>query len=371
MLQVCEPPDGGAAVNATELALRLTALGFDVEYAGPPQARRYERLRSAGVALHPLPLAPGYFNTRSDGAALRALRGLLRGGYDIVHCHSAKAGVLGRLAARGTGARAVYSPHNFPYMGDHTRLRVAVATSIERRLAALTDAIVCVCEWERGTALERRIAPPERLRVIHNGTDPCPAGVTPDPRLGALRAGGPVAGAVAGLRRFKGIEVLIDAAPQVLARVPDARIAVVGDGPLRADLERRARDLGLLGDGRFAFIDFTEPAARYLLELDVYVLPSLLEAFPIGILEALACGVPQVATDVGGMSEAVAPETGLLVPRGDADALADAIARLLADRERRAAMAEASRRRHAEHFLADTMASRTAELYDELLERGG
>jgi glycosyltransferase involved in cell wall biosynthesis len=368
VLQLCEPPDGGAAVNATELALRLTALGFDVEYAGPLAARRYERLASAGVPVHRLPLAPGYFNSRDDVAAMRGLRELLRRGrYQLVHCHSAKAGVLGRLAARGTDARVVYSPHNFPFMGDHTRLRVTAATLIERRLAPLTDAILCVCEWERRLALERRIAPPERLHVVHNGTDPCPAGASPDPRLKAMREEGPLAGTVAGLRRFKGIEVLVDAAPAVLERVPGARLAIVGDGPLRAALEERARRLGLMDGGRVVFLDFHEPAARYLRALDLYVLPSLLEAFPIGVLEALACGVPQVATDVGGTSEAVAAETGVLVPPGSPGALADAIAGLLEDPERRRAMAAASPRRHAERFLADAMAAGTARLYDELL----
>jgi glycosyltransferase involved in cell wall biosynthesis len=368
VLQLCEPPDGGAAVNATELALRLSALGFDVEYAGPLAARRYERLAAAGIPVHRLPLAPGYFNTREDAAAMRGLRRLLRRGrYQLVHCHSAKAGVLGRLAARGERARVVYSPHNFPFMGDHPRVRVAAATLIERRLTPLTDAILCVCEWERRLALERRIAPPERLHVVHNGTDPCPAATDPDPLVTAMRAAGPVAGTVAGLRRFKGVEVLIDAAPAVLERVPEARLAIVGDGPLRPALEERARRLGLLRDERLAFLDFHEPAARYLLALDVYVLPSLLEAFPIGVLEALACGVPQVATDVGGTSEAVAPDTGILVPPGDPGSLAGAMATLLEDPARRTAMAEASRRRHSERFLADGMAAATARLYDELL----
>jgi glycosyltransferase involved in cell wall biosynthesis len=370
VLQLCEPPDGGAAANATELAIRLTALGFHVEYAGPHEAPGYARLEAAGVAVHRMPLAPGYFNTRDDLAAMRSLRALLReGGYELVHCHSAKAGVLGRLAARRSGARVVYSPHSFSFVGEHSRHRVAAATLIERALARLTDTILCVCEWERRLALERRIASPGQLRVVHNGTDPCPSNVAPDPRLTALRAAGPLAGAVAHLRRQKRIDVLLDAIPAVLERLPDARIAIVGNGPLRSTLERRARELGLLDGERVVFLDFEEPAARYLRALDLYVLPSGWEALPIAVLEALACGVPQVATDVGGTSEAVAPETGVLVPPGRPDALAEAIVELLGDPERRAAMAEASRRRHRDRFPAEAMAAGTARLYDELLAR--
>jgi glycosyltransferase involved in cell wall biosynthesis len=104
-----------------------------------------------------------------------------------------------------------------------------------------------------------------------------------------------------------------------------------------------------------------------LLALDVYVLPSGWEAFPIGLLEAQACGVPQVATDVGGNREAVVAETGVLVPPADPDALADALIGLLRDPERRAAMARASRARHAELFTVDRMVARTAAVYDSVL----
>ena len=110
--------------------------------------------------------------------------------------------------------------------------------------------------------------------------------------------------------------------------MPDARIAIVGDGPEREALGARAAALGL--DARVAFLPFTGPASRHLRALDVYVLPSAWEAFPIGVLEAQACGVPQVATDVGGTREAVVPETGVLVPPRDPGALALALVRAAA-----------------------------------------
>ena len=116
----------------------------------------------------------------------------------------------------------------------------------------------------------------------------------------------------------------------------------------------------------FAFLPFTAPSARQLRATDVYVLSSAWEAFSIGVLEALACGVPQVATDVGGTREVVDDETGILVPPHDPSALAEALVALLSDPERRARLATASQARHSERFGLDRMVAATASLYDEI-----
>jgi glycosyltransferase involved in cell wall biosynthesis len=142
--------------------------------------------------------------------------------------------------------------------------------------------------------------------------------------------------------------------------MPAATIAVIGDGPELQALRAAA-------DPRVVFAPFHAPAARHLRALDVYVLPSAWEAFPIGVLEALACGVPQVATDVGGTREAVTPDTGILVPPSDPRALADAVIALLRDPARRERMAAASRARHAAHFTVERMVAETAAVYDAVL----
>jgi glycosyltransferase involved in cell wall biosynthesis len=368
VLMACEPPDGGAAENATALALALRRQGNDVEYAGPPEARRRPVLEEVGVPVHGLPLAPGYGAPADDARALRALIRLLRSGrFDLVHCHSAKAGVLGRLAARTARVPAVYSPHSFSFVGDFGAPRRIAATAIERALGRTATAVVlCVCEEERRLALAHGVARPERLRVVHNGTRPCDDAVEPDPRLLELLSGGPLATAVSALRPQKALHVLLEAVPLVWERLPHARVAIVGDGPLREQLHRRARELGVLGDERFAFLPFQAPAARYLQASDVFVLPSSWEGFPISVLEALACGVPQVATRVGGTPEAVSPETGVLVPPRDPRALAEAVAALLSDAARREGMCRASRARHAERFTLERMEEQTLAIYEEL-----
>jgi glycosyltransferase involved in cell wall biosynthesis len=364
VLMVVEPPDGGTAEVVFELARGLPGHGWEVELAAPGRGARYAELEAAGVPVHRLPLRPGYGSPREDLQAARRIGALLRARrFDLVHSHSAKAGVLARPVAALLRVPAVHSPHCFPFLSmQYSARRRALAARIERALAPLTRRIVCVCDDERREALTHRIAGPERLRVVHNGVAACPDAHEPP---AALVGAGPLAATLSVLRDQKRIDVFLEACPAILAAVPDARVAIVGDGPLRAPLEARAAALGLLDDGRLMLLPFEPPAARSLQAIDVYVLPSDYEAFPVGILEALACGVPQVATAVGGTPEAVDEQTGRLVAPGDPAALAAAVIELLAAPAMRSEMAAASRRRHAERFTVERMVAGTAAVYEE------
>jgi glycosyltransferase involved in cell wall biosynthesis len=371
VLLAFEPPDGGVTENVLRLALGLGAHGHAVEVAGPADAIVYPALRAAGIRIHRTAQSRSYRRPDRELLAIWQLGALVRRRHiDLLHCHTAKAGVTGRLAAALAGVPAVYTPHCFPFIGEFGAPRRVAATAVERALAPLAAAIICVADWERETALARGIGPPARLRVIRNGAPACDPGVAPAPTLLALRGGGPLVAAISVMRRQKTLEVFLDAVPRILDAVPEARCALVGDGPERDALRAQARTLGLDDNPRFAFLPFAPPAAHYLKALDLYVLPSSWEALPIGALEALACGVPQVATAVGGTGEAVAPETGILVPPHDPAALAAATVALLRDPERRAAMSRASVQRHAERFGVERMVAATARLYEEVLGGG-
>jgi glycosyltransferase involved in cell wall biosynthesis len=360
---VAEPPDGGVAEHVAHLALGLRERGWEptvfVSHTFAPRPR----LTDAGVDVQPLPFRRDYAHPLHDAAALSALTRRV-GRFDLVHAHAAKAGALGRVAAALRGVACVYTPHCFPFVGEVTAARRHATTAAERALARVTETIVCVCEAERRAAIAHRIAVGGRLEVVLNGCPPCSEGDV-DPAVGALQARGPVVAAVASLRRQKRLDVLVDAAPLIRAAVPTAQVAIVGDGPEAARLLERDASLG----GHVTFLPFVPPSSRALRALDVYVLPSGWEALPIGILEAQACGVPQVVTDVGGNREAVTADTGVVVPPGDPRALAAAVVGILRDRERRTVMAEASRRRHAAAFTVDRMCDATAAVYADVSMR--
>jgi glycosyltransferase involved in cell wall biosynthesis len=366
VLLVFEPPDGGVPAHVLELARGLGEHGWSPLVAGPAQGAAYEEFERAGVRAIRLPMGRE-LDPLAYASSLRRLVGLMRGGrFDLVHAHSSKAGVLARLAADATRTPAVYTPHCFAFARPGPRFATAGVVAIERALAALTRAVLCVAQDERRLALHHRVAPAERLHVVHNGCAACDGAATPDPELAAFAGSGPLAACVTVLRPQKAVDTFVRAAPEVLRAVPEARLAVVGNGEMRPSLEREARELGL--DGRFGFFAFRPPAVRQLRQLDVFVLPSAWEAFPISLIEAMACGVPQLATAVGGTPEAVRDgETGLLCPPRDPAALARALVALLSDPQRRERMAKASRERHAEAFTVERMVASTAAVYEAAL----
>jgi glycosyltransferase involved in cell wall biosynthesis len=365
-------PDGGVPQVVMGLALGLGDRGWDPWVAGPESASIYGELEATGMPIVRLPFRPGYRHALDDWRVLRDLIGLLRGQrFDLVHMRSNKAGVLGRLAASATGIAAVYDPAGWTFhpafRGRAGRL---VSLCLERLLSPHTPAYICVSEAERRLALERGIAAAGDLHVVHNAAAACDEALEPDPELERFSREGPLAGCMTALRPEKGVDVFLRAAPHVFARLPEARLAVVGNGALRAALQRQARALGL--DERLRFFDYRGPSARQLRSLDVFVHPSpRYEAFGIGLAEAMACGVPQVTTAVGGVPEVVRDgETGLFCRPDDPVHLADRIAALLGDGELRARMAKASRRRQRDCFTLDRMVDETAAVFD-LVAAGG
>jgi glycosyltransferase involved in cell wall biosynthesis len=365
---VCEPPDGGAAEHVAQLARGLGAHGHEAVVFGP------EAFAPAVDGVVRLPFRRDYGHPDQDARAFLKLLRELRN-FDLVHAHSAKAGVLGRLAAWGVRRPVVYTPHGFPFVGEMREARRVFSHVVERLLAPPTAAIIGVCAFERDLARANQLHP-RMLAVVHNGSPPCvehagdgsqrerrsPLGDASQRREAAGRVVATV-GTVAALRRGKGVDVLLDAVPEILAAVPEAEIVIAGDGPQRDELRAHP------SAGRVRWESYRPPAANHLRELDVYVLASSWEAFPIGPLEALACGVPQVVTAVGGTREAVVPETGILIPPRDPRALAQAVIELLRDPARREAMRAASRQRHAAEFTVDRMVAGTAAVYDRVLRR--
>ena len=362
-------PDGGAAENVLQLARGLGEHGWQVELAGPLEARIYAHLPKS-LLVHRLPIAPGYASLMANASALRGLLAILRRGqFDLLHAHSAQAGVLARLARLAGGPPVVYTPHCFTFLGNPARGRSMVGLSIERLLAPLTSAFIDVSAYERRSAIRLRVGRAEQHHLVRNASD-ARSDDEPDAELVNFGRGGPLVVVVASLRAQKRVDVFIRALPAVFRAIPNARAAVIGNGPECPTLRRLAGQLGLNDDGRLLMAPFRESAGRYLKCADLYVLSSGWESLPIGVLEALACGVPQVATHVGGVSEAVGIDTGVTVGPEDPKALAGAIITLLRDPERRERMSTASLARHRDLFSLARMRAETVEVYRAALSPG-
>jgi glycosyltransferase involved in cell wall biosynthesis len=357
-----QPIDGGVGRHICDLAGGLAEAGHQVTLCSPAPPAGV-----AGEVAHvPLDLRRAA-SPRADLSALARLAAILRElRPQVVHAHSSKAGAVTRLA-RFADPRVpvLYSPHGYAFAGHFTRSGERAAYRwIERALAPLATRVVCVCEAE--ARLARAVGADGRVAVIYNGIAPAPQGPA-DPRLLELARRGPVIGALTLLRPGKGLETLIAAAPSLLERHPGAQLAIVGDGPDLDALSNQARALGVAG--AVTFLGPSRDPLGVLRGMDVFVHPSWAESFPYVILEAMSLARPIVASDVGGIPEAlVQGHSGLLTPARDERALARALAELLDDPARARSLGEEALRR-SQLFSRAAMVQRMAELYGQVSSR--
>ena len=209
--------------------------------------------------------------------------------------------------------------------------------------------------------------PPKHVILVPNAVTPN-SGSTPgeSPSLPDEWREEPLVGVVAQLKPEKGLSTFLEAAARVSPLLPDVRFLVVGDGPLRGDLEALAQHVGV--DRRVRFLGFRSDARALVELLDVLVVPSLSEGAPLVVLEAMAAGIPVVASAVGGIPEQIRHEKeGLLVPPGDSTALGDALDGLLRNPARARDLGEAGHQRWASKFNYATMVRRVEAVYHSAL----
>lgn len=245
---------------------------------------------------------------------------------------------------------------------------VGTEVRIDRAVVAAAHAVVVPGAGPAGALVTRRDFDPDRMVTIPWGVLPPAAGPLPAEARDAL--GLPrdslVVGTLANFTGAKGHHLLLEAFTQVAGRFPDAHLVLGGDGPFRAELQGRA-EAGHLA-GRVSFPGNVADALDFCRALDMFVLASDIEGLPYVVLEAMSLSVPVIATDVGAMAEAVVHgQTGVLVPRRNVDALAAALASLLSDPGRRAAIREATRRHFDSRFDVARMLERHEDLYTRLL----
>jgi glycosyltransferase involved in cell wall biosynthesis len=344
ILHVSQPVDYGVAACVAALAGDQVERGWSVGVAcpGEPQALA-SRVEAAGATHHLWPATrPPHRTLLQERRALA--EAIDRQRPDVVHLHSAKAGLTGRLLLRGR-LPTVFQPHAWSFDALGARARPAAA-AWERAAARWVTTIVCCSEDEARHGRDAGIR--ARFEVVPNSVDvdrfrPMDAGDRAARRMAFGLGEGAVAVCVGRLSRQKGQDVLLAAWPEVVVEVPRATLALVGDGPERAALETMARELPGV-----RLVGPSDDVAGWLGAADLAVLPSRYEGMALGVLEAVASGCSVVAAAADGMAEVVGTDAGAIVPVEDVEALARAIVVRLRDPELRRREGAAGRRRAEE-----------------------
>jgi glycosyltransferase involved in cell wall biosynthesis len=365
-LVITELQVGGAERSLVELAARLDRRRFDpVVYSLSPrpsqgQQALVDQLQSAAIPVV-------FLDARSAWQAWPVLRRLAHRlaaqGAELVQTFLFHANVLGTLAARRAGVRHIVSGIR---VADPSRWRQIG----ERYCGRHVTRVVCVSSAVADFVRRRHGVPVEKVCTIPNGIDlsrfPAPPldlnqlGVAPGRRALAV---------VGRLHRQKGLDWLIRALPPLLRTFPDVDLVVVGHGPDRAALESLARERGVRS--RVHFSGWRDDVPEILAGSQLLLLPSRWEGMPNVVLEAMASGLPVVATRAEGVEELLGSEpSGQIVDFGDSDALVASVAAVLRDPQRGREMGSANRQRAAAYFSLDRMAARYQDLYARLLAGG-
>lgn len=347
---------GGATIHVRDLAREMIARGHDAQVFVGGSGPVTEQLREAGVPFRSLLHLQRAVNPTADYRAYLEIKAALREfAPDLVSAHTAKSGWLGRAAARSLGLRVVYTPHGWAISDRISRKQGAVYTVAERIAAPWADAIVCVSEAERQLALAKRVAPESKLHVIYNGVRDVPEDCIARPGEGPVRLI-----SVARFEQPKDHATLFEALRQT-ANLP-WELELVGEGPLESVVQQKAETFGLAN--RVRFTGYVKETAGALARSSIFLLSSRSEGFPRSILEAMRAGLPVIASDVGGVREAVQDgTTGYVVPVASPGAIAAALRRLMNSASERERLGHAGRLRYRERFRFECMVENTYYLY--------
>ena len=363
---------GGGAVVIMQLARLAADLGWETQVLTTDPIFQSE-LRRAGIGIVDLDVIRREIRPTRDLAGLWRLVGFLRQNrYTIVHTHTSKAGIVGRLAARLAGVPVVvHTAHGFAFHERSPRSVVRACALAERIAGIWCDRIITVSRFHRSWAIELGIAKTPKVIAIPNGIPPervrpdrdrlairSLLGVAPD-ELVILSAGR--------LAPQKGLEYLMEALPVLERQLPQPfSVWLAGEGPLEAKL--RALAAVQARSGRVRFLGFREDIGNLLEGADLIVLPTLREGLSIALIEAMAAGKPVIATSIGSNCELTGNgAAGLLVPPEDPAALATAIRELAVHPERADQLGQEARRRYLSFYTLDQMLDRYKQEYLRLL----
>ena len=321
----------------------------------------FESLQEKGVPCRKLEKLVHPIRPFQDLAAFSEIKSALKElTPDLVATHSNKAGLLGRLAAKTLKIPVIHTSHGFLFSGRETSAAGRFYRLIEKIAAGAVDKVITVAESEYNLAEKLRVITPSKMETVHNGLPDLDPTLLTDPEKSP-----PQLIMVARFAAPKDHQTLLKA----LGMLKDLPwiLTLVGDGTGRSSAAELAGNLGF--QDRVSFTGVREDVFQLLAASQVFVLSSRREGFPLSILEAMRVGLPVVAADVGGVSEAVEEgNSGYLFPAGDARSLAEHLRSLLEDSLLRKEMGQAGRQRFLEQFTLDKMVEKTLAVYKSVVK---
>jgi glycosyltransferase involved in cell wall biosynthesis len=363
VLQVLEATEGGTRRHLRDLVSALDPcefrLALALSYVRDPSVRDEDLAQfvSCGVPVFEVVMRREIAPFADALSLLRLVRCVRRVRPDLIHAHSSKAGFLARLAGAWCRVPVVYTPHAFPFLMTTGKQRRFFYRLLERFARGMTAALIAVTEEEVREALKIGYARGQ-VTLIQNGVAACDAAPVRVREVGVRKVG-----FFGRLTRQKGPELLIDAASEIVAHVPNVSFNLYGGGEMKEALQAQVGERQLASHVTFEGECHLDETVALMRELDVVVVPSRWEGCPYVVLEAFQAGVPVVAAAVGGVPELIRNEVnGVLVEAGNPEALCDAVLSLLRDPTKRQRLAEQGRRTAASHTLGE-MATAIGNVY--------
>ncbi len=372
---------GGAQENTLLSVVGLDAMPeYDVTLiSGIDKGREGELLSQARetAQLIVLPEMGRSINPFSDLVAFWKLYRLIKKGrYHIVHTHSSKAGVLGRLAAWLAGTPLIVHTLHSLVFHEYQPWIINKSWRLAKKICSpVTDYFISVSSIISEKAIAAGIAKPEKFRTIYSGMEldwflNAKFDAAEIRREFGIPLDAPVVGKIARLFPLKGHDQLMDAAPEIVKRVPNVRFFLIGDGMLLEPLQKRASEYGILKNFVFAGLIDRKRIPEMISAMDIVVHTSLREGLARVLPQALAMGKPCVSFDIDGAPEVVIDDyTGYLVKAFDSEGLANRVAQLLEDDELRKKLGENGRRHVDPNFRTEKMVADISEVYQMLLTK--
>lgn len=368
ILQVIRPAAGGMKEHVLSLINNLDKFKYEVLAACPADSPTYQDLQRDGIKVFPININ-GELSLRGDWQSISQLTQIIRKEeIAIVHSHGSKAGLVARIAAKRAGAKNVFTVHGTIFHEHFSPIKKKIFAKVEGVLAGLTHKIITVSKSLKDDLIQLEGVDTSKIAVIYNGvpTKKFNLNIDRDQKRADLdlKVTPKLIVTVARLASQKGLQYLLDAVESIENQ--DFQLAIVGDGPLLAELSQQAKDLKITD--KVKFLGHRHDVPEILKAADIFVLSSITEGLPLIVLEAMAAQLPVISTIVGGVPEIIENEiNGLLVKPKVPEELKIAIEKLLLNNELARKIAGRGYETVTNEFDLEIMVNKISQVYDELV----